>query len=221
MAEAESPVPGPEGGFLRPYRVLDLTDHRGVMAGHMLAQLGAEVIQVEPPGGSGARLHPPFAADWPAPENSFFWAAYGAGKRSVTCDPSTPAGLELFYRLLAEADFLIESFAPGDGRPDWINPALTQAANPHLIHVSITPFGLDGPKAHWVDSEIILWAAGGPLLPTRGPDGQPYRISAGVGGRKGILYAGDAAYLHSGSGRCLHRFGLLRGRAILKYPGAE
>jgi crotonobetainyl-CoA:carnitine CoA-transferase CaiB-like acyl-CoA transferase len=188
MAEAERPVPGPdEDGFLRPYRVLDLTDHRGLMAGHMLAQLGADVIQVEPPGGSGARLHPPFAPDWPAPENSFFWAAYGAGKRSVTCDPSTPEGLDLFRRLLAEADFLIESFAPGEGRPDWISPAAIQTANPRLIHVSITPFGLDGPKAKWADSEIILWAAGGPLLPTRGADGQPYRIST------------PQAYLHAAS----------------------
>lgn len=169
--------PARRRGFLSPYRVLDLTDHRGALAGHMLAQLGAEVIQVEPPEGSPARRHPPFAPRWPEGENSLYWAAYASGKRSVVCDATTEAGLALLHRLVATADFLIESAAPQEGRPDWLAPAALAAVNPRLIHVTITPFGLDGPKRDWADSEIILWAASGPLLLTRGMDEHPLRIS--------------------------------------------
>lgn len=165
-------------GFLSPYRVLDLTDHRGALAGHMLAQLGADVIQVEPPEGSGARRQPPFAPDWPEGENSLYWAAYASGKRSAVCDPGTPEGLAIFHQLVAACDFLFESTAPADGRPAWLEPSALADVNPRLIHVSITPFGLTGPKRNWVDSEITLWAAGGPLLLTRGPDDHPLRISA-------------------------------------------
>ncbi len=177
-------------GFLADYRVLDLTDHRGALAGHMLAQLGADVIQVEPPGGSAARLQPPFAPDWPVGENSLFWAAYGSGKRSIVCDPNTAEGLKALHRLVATADCLFESAAPAEGRPPWLDPAALAAVNPRLIQVSITPFGLTGPKRDWADSEITLWAAAGPLLLTRGLDDHPLRISA----PQAYLHAaGDAA----------------------------
>lgn len=164
-------------GFLSPYRAVDLTDHRGVLAGHMMAQLGMDVIQVEPPEGCSARRQPPFAPSWPEPENSFYWSAFGAGKRSLACDPATPAGLAILRQLLVSADFLLESAAPADGRPEWLDPAFTLALNPRLIHVTVTPFGLTGPKANWADSEITLWAACGPMLLTRGLDDQPLRMS--------------------------------------------
>jgi crotonobetainyl-CoA:carnitine CoA-transferase CaiB-like acyl-CoA transferase len=164
-------------GFLSPYRVLDLTDHRGVLAGHMFAQMGADVIQVEPPEGSAARRQPPFAPDWPAGEDSLYWAAFASGKRSLVCDPATPAGLNLLHQLVETADFLFESAAPADGRPAWLEPAALAAVNPRLVHVTITPFGLTGPKRDWADSEITLWAASGPLLATRAMDDKPLRIS--------------------------------------------
>jgi len=190
MTDTKGGAPAGGRGFLSPYRVLDLSDHRGLLAGHMFAQLGADVIQVEPTTGSTARRHPPFAPDWPEGENSFYWAAYSSGKRGIVCDPEHPEGRDLFHRLLGTADFLFESRAPGDGRPDWLDPAQVAKINPRIVHVSITPFGLDGPKAGWADSEIMLWAAGGPLLPTRGPDDRPLRISA----PQAYLHAaGDAA----------------------------
>lgn len=180
-------------GFLAPYRVLDVTDHRGVLAGHMLAQLGADVVQVEPCGGTSARRTPPFADAWPSGEDSLYWAAYGSGKRSVVCDPSTADGDALWARLLASADILIDSAAPGDGRPQWLDPVAIAAANPGLIHVSITPFGLTGPKRDWADSEITLWAAGGPLLLTRTIDGSPVRISVPQAYLHGAAAAAGAA----------------------------
>jgi crotonobetainyl-CoA:carnitine CoA-transferase CaiB-like acyl-CoA transferase len=170
------PTP-PLVGYLSPYRVLDLTDHRGALAGHMFAKMGADVIQIEPADGSGARRHPPFAPDWPLGENSLYWAAFAAGKRSIVCDPGTVCGLNVFHRLVETADFLLDSAAPAEGRPAWLEPQSLSAINPRLIQVSITPFGLTGPKRDWADSEIILWAACGPLLATRTLDDRPVRIS--------------------------------------------
>ena len=80
-------MPGAQGRIdflLEPYRVLDLTDERGLLAGKILADMGADVLQVEPPGGSPARNVGPFHGDDPQPEKSLFWWAYAANKRSIT-----------------------------------------------------------------------------------------------------------------------------------------
>ena len=80
---------GAQGGIdflLAPYRVLDLTDDRGLLCGKILADLGADVLQIEPPGGSPARDIGPFYGDDPHPEKSLFWWAYAANKRSITLD---------------------------------------------------------------------------------------------------------------------------------------
>ena len=100
-------------GFLAPYRVLDLTDHRGLLAGRMLAQLGADVIQIEPPSGSPARAVGPFDDSVQEPHRSLYWAAYAACKRGVTCDLDGEAGRALLRRLVEKADFIIESETPG------------------------------------------------------------------------------------------------------------
>ena len=81
--------------LLAPYRVLDLTDERGILAGKILADLGADVIQIEPPGGSPARNIGPFHGDDPLPEKSLFWWAYAANKRSITLDPVSYTHLTL------------------------------------------------------------------------------------------------------------------------------
>jgi crotonobetainyl-CoA:carnitine CoA-transferase CaiB-like acyl-CoA transferase len=180
-------------GFLTPYRVLDVTDHRGLLAGHMLAQLGADVVELEPPGGSRARLAPPFAPDWPAGEASLYWAAYAAGKRSIVGDPANDPAL--WERLVRAADFLIDSAAPCEGRPAWLDPARVAALNPHIVHISVTPFGLTGPKRDWHDSEITLWAAGGPLLLTRDDEGWPLRISVPQAYLHGAATAAGAALI--------------------------
>lgn len=176
-------------GFLSPYRVLDLSDARGLLAGRMLGQLGADVVQVEPPGGSSARRVGPFTDD-PAPDNSLYWSAYASAKRGLVCDPDTAQGRDLILQLAATADFLIESETPGVMAERGLGYADLAKINPGLIHVSITPFGPTGPKALWAASELTLWAAGGALFPARDDDGPPLRISA----PQGWLHAGaDAA----------------------------
>lgn len=169
-------------GYLSPYRVLDLTDERGLLAGRMLAQLGADVIQIEPPGGSPGRRTGPFDADG----QSLYWSAYAAGKRSFVCDIYSSEGRAIFEEMLHSADFLIETPAVDAPENQKLTYAYTSGLNPRLIHVSITPFGSDGPKACYADSDLVLWAAGGALWPSRDADDRgPIRISV------------PQAYLHS------------------------
>ena len=78
--------------MLSPYRALDLTDEKGLLCGKILADLGADVIQVEKPGGSPARSIPPFFEDVAGPERSLYWFAFSAGKRSITLDWDSEAG---------------------------------------------------------------------------------------------------------------------------------
>ena len=91
--------------LLSPYRILDLTDERGLLCGKILADLGADVIQVEAPMGNPARRLGPFFNDDVRPENSLFWWAYAANKRSITLDIETLDGRNLLLKLAAEADF--------------------------------------------------------------------------------------------------------------------
>lgn len=194
-------------GFLSPYRVLDLTDHRGLLAGRLLAQLGADVIQVEPPAGSSARQVGPFDDAAPGPLRSMYWAAYAACKRGITCDLDSERGQALLRRLIAKADFLFESEAPGVMAARGLDYASLRELNPALIHVSITPFGSDGPKANWADSDLVLWASGGPLLQAQDGDRPPLRISVpqaylhGAGDAAGGALVAHFARVRSGRGQ--------------------
>jgi len=160
-------------GFLDAYRVVDFTNERGLLAGRLLADLGADVIQVEPPGGSSARRVGPFADDG----ESLYWAAYAANKRGVTCNLDTKEGQELALALCVEADFVFESETPGTMARRGLSYDDVQRVNPRAVYTSITPFGSDGPKAAYADSELVLWAAGGPLAAHQDGDRPPLRIS--------------------------------------------
>ena len=161
--------------LLSPYRVLDLTDERGLLCGKILADLGADVLQVEPPGGSTARRLGPFYGDDPAPGKSLYWWSYSANKRGITLDIRHPDGKALLARLLASADFLIESFDPGYlDTLDLGYPRLSDL-DPRLVMVSITPFGQDGPYAGHPATDITGMALGGFMHLTGDPDRAPLR----------------------------------------------
>ncbi len=147
--------------MLSPYRVLDLTNERGLLCGQMLADLGADVIKIEPPGGSSARRVGPFAKDEVDPERSLFWWAYARNKRGIVLDLERDEGRGRLLRLAEGADFLIESETPGRMAALGLGYHDLAAVNPALVYVSITPFGQDGPKAGWADSDLVLMAAGG------------------------------------------------------------
>jgi crotonobetainyl-CoA:carnitine CoA-transferase CaiB-like acyl-CoA transferase len=170
-------------GFLIGYRVLDLTDERGMIAGRILADLGADVVQVEPPGGSTARSKAPLDPGGA----SLFFDAFAANKRGITADPEAAEGRNLIRRLAATADILIESAEPGTMAARGLDYADLQKLNPRLVYVSVTPFGRTGPKAHYAESDLTVWAAGGPLDPHRDGTRPPVRISI------------PQAYLHAGA----------------------
>lgn len=161
--------------MLSPYRVIDLSDERGVLAGQMLADLGADVIQVEPPRGSSGRGVAPFFAD--RPDESIYWAAYTRGKRGITCDLEQSRGRELLLRLVETADFLIESSDVGAMAELGLDYETLHDRFPRLIYTSISAFGQTGPKAHYVGSDLAIWAAGTPLLMSGDDDRAPVRIS--------------------------------------------
>jgi crotonobetainyl-CoA:carnitine CoA-transferase CaiB-like acyl-CoA transferase len=171
---------GAQGGIdflLEPYRVLDLTDERGLLAGKILADMGADVLQVEPLGGSPARNVGPFHGDDPQPEKSLFWWAYAANKRSITLNLEQKDGQELLKKLVAKADFLIESFSPGYLEGLGLGYEKLAEINPKLVMVSITPFGQDGPYSNYQATDIVGMALGGFMYLTGDDDRAPVRIS--------------------------------------------
>ena len=177
MRGAQSGVPDGINFLLAPYRVLDLTDERGLLAGKILADLGADVVQIEPPGGNPARNIGPFYGDDPQPEKSLFWWAYAANKRSITLDLEQKDGQALLKKMVAEADFLVESFAPGYLDTLGLGYGVLAEINPKLVMVSITPFGQDGPYSNYQATDIVGMALGGFMYLTGDDDRAPVRIS--------------------------------------------
>ena len=164
-------------GLLSPYRVLDLTDELGFLCGKILGDLGADVVKVEPPGGDPARRLGPFYGNQPDPEKSLYWFGFNNNKRGITLNLESAKGRELFCRLAAKVDFIIESFTPG--YLDSLNigyPALSRL-NPRLILTSITPFGQTGPYSRFKASDIEIMALSGCMSLTGDPDRAPLRVS--------------------------------------------
>jgi crotonobetainyl-CoA:carnitine CoA-transferase CaiB-like acyl-CoA transferase len=163
--------------MLNACRVLDLTNDRGMLCGQLLADLGADVVTVEPPGGSPVRQLGPFFKDRPGPERSIYWCSYNRNKRGITLDLEAEAGRAIFRRLAASAHFIVESDQPGYLTQLGLGYEDLRVQNPGLIYVSITPFGQDGPKAGYADSDLIIMAAGGPLILYGDEDRAPIRMS--------------------------------------------
>ncbi len=161
--------------MLEQYRVIDLTDERGHIAAFMLAQMGADVVAVEPPEGSNARHIAPFAGDVAHPDRSLNHWAYNRGKRSVVLDYRTDEGRTKLEELLAGADILFESFDPGEGAALGLDYSRLAELNPALIHVSITAFGSEGPKANWSYSDLVIQASAVNMAITGDTDRAPLR----------------------------------------------
>jgi crotonobetainyl-CoA:carnitine CoA-transferase CaiB-like acyl-CoA transferase len=137
------------------------------MCGRILADLGADVVKVEPPGGEADRLQPPFIGDVENSARSIPWLAANVNKRGVTCDLRSSDGRALFARLAANARIVIESFPPGRLHELGLDDALRDA-----IVVSITPYGQDGPVAGSLGSDLEVTAASGSLW-LAGEEGRP------------------------------------------------
>lgn len=162
-------------------RVVDCSDQLGWLAGRMLADLGADVVKIEPPGSSH---------EGPA------WRAYNVNKRLLPINLETEAGWALLEGMLDHTDVLIESAHPGSPLAALFDPERVANRHSGLVHVSITPFGRSGPRAHWQASDLELMAAGGAMSLAGDPDGEPVRVSspqsypwAGAHGAVGALVA--------------------------------
>ena len=166
-----------DAGMLAAYRVLDLSDETGQSCGKLLADLGADVIKIEPPGGDPARRRPPFVDDEPGPDRGLYWLACNANKRSLEADLQTEAGRARFRRLAATADVVVESFAPGRMAGWGLDFPRLAAINPGLVLVSISPFGQHGPHRDYRGPDIVTWAMSGFMSICGEPDGPPAHIS--------------------------------------------
>ncbi len=164
-----------QAGALAGLRVVELGGLNAMYCGKLLADMGAAVIAVEPPGGGEARRTGPFAADVPDVNRSLFFWAYNTNKRSVTLDIAHPDAAPLLRRLLAGADAVIDGFPPGylDGLGLGYE-ALTEdgTLGPEVIYTAVTPFGLTGPWRDLKAGDLIQMALGGPMA-SCGYDDQP------------------------------------------------
>jgi crotonobetainyl-CoA:carnitine CoA-transferase CaiB-like acyl-CoA transferase len=168
-------------------RVVDLSDERGIFASFVLAELGADVVCVEPRGGSRSRAQAPFAGGARGAERSLFWWAYARGKRSVALDPEAEADRDGLLRLIDAADVLLESRTPGEMERLGLGYETLARRNPALVYVSVTPYGQTGPKARWAASDLTVFAAAGALWLMGDDDRAPVRISV------------PQAFLHAGA----------------------
>lgn len=177
-------------------------------AGRLLAAMGAEVILVEPPGGSPLRREPPFLS--PASDESALFAYLSAGKTAVSLDLETDAGMSGLGGLLETAGILIEDAVVSDRKRLGLDPDRVCGTWPNIVHLSVLPFGSHGPKKDWVGSELnLIHSAGeGFLLPnglsaTLFPERPPLKIAGHFaelqGGVAGALSA--LAALWSGQGQ--------------------
>ena len=130
-------------------------------AAKLMADLGADVIKVEPPAGDPVRGLPPFAGGQPHPEKSGTFLYLNCNKRGVTLDVADPRGCAVLDRLLGEADILVHDYPAATAEAAGITWERISGLNPRLIMASITPFGLSGPYRNFNAYDLTLASAGG------------------------------------------------------------
>ena len=182
-------------GLLSGVRVLDVGQGiSGPFCAKILAQMGAEVIKVEPPDGDEARRMGPFPGDCPDPEKSGLFLALNVNKLGVTLDLSSPAGTEVFRKLAANADLIIENPPPVSLEDFGLEYEALKCINPGLIFTSITPFGNRGPHKDFKATDLILYHmsghAHGLLGAVKDPDSDP---PIRAGGHQAEFVGGMAA----------------------------
>ena len=150
--------------LLHGVKVLEIGDEKGEYCGKRLAAIGADVVRVEPPGGSPTRQIGPFYQGGQDSEQSLYWWAYNVGKRGITLDLETPAGRDQLLRLARHFDVIIDSTEHGVMERWGLGYDAFNRVNPGIIHASITPFGRTGPYAHYKASDLIHLALGGTMM---------------------------------------------------------
>ena len=168
-------------------RVVELAAEPIAFAGKLLADMGADVILVEPPGGDPCRAYPPFLDDEPGEDRSLYWWHYHTSKRSVVIDLDDPVGSERFQQLIATTDVLLEAEPRRRLAELGLDYEDLIAHRGDLIHVAVTPYGRQDPNSDLPVTDLTIMAAAGPPWscgyddhsqpPIRGP-GQGYQTAA-------------------------------------------
>jgi crotonobetainyl-CoA:carnitine CoA-transferase CaiB-like acyl-CoA transferase len=157
-----------DGLPLASIRVVDMADGRGEMCGRLLADLGADVLRIEPPGGAPSRKMPPLVSGV-----SLHFATHNANKRSVTIDLLTAAGRDEFLGLVEQADIFIETEPPGRLAELGLGADALHERNPGLVITSITEFGQTGPYRDWAATDFVHLAMNGVLARSGAPRERP------------------------------------------------
>ena len=189
-AGAGAGPPGPLDGL----RVLELADEKGQFCGKLMADLGADVIKIEPPGGQQTRLVGPFLNDIPHRERSLSFWHYNTSKRGITLNLESADGKPLFQRIVASADILLETYPPGYLPSLGLGYEELSRLHPRLIMCSLTPFGQTGPWRDYQTSDLLQLAAGGQMAccgydPEDVPDAPPIAPGGGNAWHIGCHYA--------------------------------
>jgi crotonobetainyl-CoA:carnitine CoA-transferase CaiB-like acyl-CoA transferase len=161
-------------GALHGITVLDIGEHVSApYCAKLLADYGADVVKVEPPGGDPSRTWGPFPADVPHPEKSGLFFFLNTNKRGITLDPTTPRGRDLFLQLAAQADVVVENHKPGALASWGLGYDALAGANPNLVLISVTPFGQTGPYSDWLGTDLNAFHLSGASSRYCGRPGEP------------------------------------------------
>jgi crotonobetainyl-CoA:carnitine CoA-transferase CaiB-like acyl-CoA transferase len=184
--------------MLEGLRVVELASERAAYAGKLLADLGADVVVVEPPGGHATRRYGPFAGGAADPDRSLWWWHYNTSKRSVVLDPESERGAAALRALIATADVVLEGEDPGRLEALGLDHPALRADRPELIWVSVSPFGRACADLHAPMTDLTVLAAGGVVWncgyddhakPPVRPGGEQSHHIAGVFAACGTLVA--------------------------------
>lgn len=156
-------------------KVVDLGGALGAYTTKMFAELGAEVVLVEPLVGNELRHQPPFVDDIEGPDRSIPFFFHNTSKRSIVVDAEHPEGQEVIRRLAAGADLVVESGRPGELDGLSLGYTHLREVNPRIVVTSITPFGQAGPYSQFEHADIVCMALGGLLWMGGYADGPPVR----------------------------------------------
>ncbi|WP_185746562.1 CoA transferase [Mycolicibacter terrae] len=162
--------------LLESVRVLDLAGGDADAVTRLLADLGADVLKVEPPGGSPARTAPPLLGGV-----SIAFALHNANKRSLTLDPADEADRRRFDELAAAADIVVDS-GPADFGTSHFGTSCAELADRfgHLVTMSVTDFGMSGPRSHWRATDAVLYGLSGALSRSGPTSGTPVLPPDGI-----------------------------------------
>jgi crotonobetainyl-CoA:carnitine CoA-transferase CaiB-like acyl-CoA transferase len=185
-------------GPLSSFRVLDLAGPLGFHCTKLLADMGADVIKIEPPAGDDARRMPPFKDDVPHAEKSLYFLHFNTNKRGVTLDIEKPDGKAILLELARKCDVVLETARPGRMDELGIGYQALRAQNRGIVYASITPFGQSGPWRDYKANDMagialgnLLYLAGEPGEPPLQPPGE---IAYGMASTYGAFGIATALY---------------------------